>query len=225
MSKVEKKLESVGAMPQAAPKEEEFKEAVIFTGGIDSTLLLNEVKNRPNREVIPIVFTQIAGDDKRSKSIQHYLNEFNLKDKAVISKMGTLEEAIHYCIEKKINKLNVGFTIEDDPNPKMIELRMYNEQIQRDTLPPGEDPKDQFKVDIVAPFQTLTKSSIIEMCKDKGIKIEDTAAPHYVIEVDKDTGKNVYAPDSLKQKRIRDQAFIDARMQDPHSLIPKQLNK
>jgi 7-cyano-7-deazaguanine synthase in queuosine biosynthesis len=221
MSKVEKKLESVGAMPTS----QEFKEAVIFTGGIDSTLLLNEVKNRPNREVIPIVFTQIAGDDKRSKSIQHYLNEFNLKDKAVISKMGTLEEAIHYCIEKKINKLNIGFTIEDDPNPKMIELRMYNEQVQRDTLPPGEDPKDQFTVDIVAPFQTLPKSSIIEMCKDKGIKIEDTAAPHYVIEVDKDTGKNVYAPDSLKQKRIRDQAFIEARAQDPHSLIPKQLNK
>jgi len=225
MSEVKKKLESVGAMPTEQPKEEQFKEAVIFTGGIDSTLLLNEVKNRPNREVIPIVFTNIAGDDKRSKSIQHYLSEFNLKDKAVISKMGTLEEAVHYCIEKKINKLNIGFTIEDDPNPKMIALKMYNEQIQRDTLPPGEDPKDQFKVDIVAPFQTLTKSSIIEMCKDKGIKIEDTAAPHYVIEVDKDTGKNVYAADSLKQKRIRDAAFIEARMQDPHSLIPKQLNK
>jgi 7-cyano-7-deazaguanine synthase in queuosine biosynthesis len=205
---------------------EEFKEAVIFTGGLDSTLLLNEVKDRPNREVIPIVLSPIIMDDKRKESVTYFLKKFGLDSKTITTGLGTIEDAIQYCYDNKINKLNIAFNLEDDSNKQMIDLRMHNEDYLREQMKadPNLDPKTMFMVDIVAPFATLTKSSIIELATQKGIEIDKTAAPHYNIVVDKASGKNVYTEESLLRKRIRDNAFADARILDPHNTIPKNLN-
>jgi tRNA(Ile)-lysidine synthase TilS/MesJ len=209
-------------------KKETFKEAVVFTGGIDSTLLLNEVKDRPNREVIPLYFSNVIIDQKRTEAIQYFLKKFGLyPSNQQITGFGSYKEILDYCYANKINKLNIAFNLEDDSNQKMIDLRMMNEDYLRELqrADPNLDPKEMFIVDIVAPYCTLTKSSIIEMAKDKGIEIEKTPPPHYDIVVDKATGKNVYTDESLLRKRIRDKAFADARTQDPHGLIPKNLNK
>ena len=207
-------------------KKETFKEAVVFTGGIDSTLLLNEVKDRPNREVIPLYFSNVVTDDKRRESINYFLKKFGFTPTTGTA-FGSYYDILMYCYQNKINKLNIAFNIEDDANKQMIDLRMMNEDYLRDLMKadPNLDPKTMFVVDIVAPYITLTKSSIIEMAKDKGIEIEKTATPYYDIVVDKQTGKNVYEEKSLLRKRIREKAFADARTQDPHGLIPKNLNK
>ena len=206
-------------------KKETFKEAVLFTGGIDSTLLLNEVKDRPNREVIPLYFSNVASNDKRRESINYFLKKFGFTPTTGTA-FADYKEMLEYCYANKINKLNLAFNLEDDSNKKMIDLRMMNEDYLREKLKadPNLDPKEMFTVDIVAPYMTLTKSSIIEMAKDKGIEIEKTPAPYYETETDKATGKTVYKTDSLLRKRIRDKAFADARVQDPHGLIPKNLN-
>jgi 7-cyano-7-deazaguanine synthase in queuosine biosynthesis len=206
-------------------KEETFKEAVVFTGGIDSTLLLNEVKDRPNREVIPLYFSNVTTDDKRRESINYFLKKFGFTPTTGTA-FGSYYDILMYCYQNKINKLNIAFNIEDDANKQMIDLRMMNEDYLRELqrADPNLDPKTMFVVDIVAPYITLTKSSIIEMAKDKGIEIEKTPPPYYEIVTDKATGKNVYTDASLIRKRIRDKAFADARVQDPHGLIPKNLN-
>ena len=171
------------------------KTGVVLTGGIDSTVTLCKVKRNGSMEIQPIVFIEEGREEETNKAIRDILEH-----EAVSSEIKYFEktntkagkkEVLQWCFENNISPLTFGSNIEEyDHNIGVDEMQEWK-QLAADM--------NNSNVQIADPLHPVNKSVIIQWANDYGV-LNLTAKPN----------------DSSKFKKIREQAFQDARIDDPH---------
>jgi 7-cyano-7-deazaguanine synthase in queuosine biosynthesis len=171
------------------------KTGVVLTGGIDSTVTLCIAKRTNLMEIQPIVFIEEGREEETNKAIRDILeHEAITSDIKYFEKTNTRagkKEVLQWCFENNINPLYFGANMEEDQfNNLRLEFLEWK-QLASDMNNHG--------VDVHEPLHTVKKSDIITDAQ-KYVVLPLTAKPN----------------DSSKFKKIREKAFQDARIDDPH---------
>jgi hypothetical protein len=170
------------------------KTGVVLTGGIDSTVNLCITKRTKAMEIQPIVFKEEGVDN--TEAINKILDKEGIpKDIQYFENTktkGGKKEVLQWCFENNINPLSFGANIEErDHNigsQEMLEWKQLASEMNNSG------------VQIVDSLSVVNKSEIIKWAKDKYDILELTAKPS----------------DSSKFKKIREEAFQLAKIEDPH---------
>jgi len=165
------------------------KTGVVLTGGIDSTVTLCKVKRNGSMEIQPIIF----GED--NETIRAILEHEGITDTIkqfdnTNTKAGK-KEVLQWCFENNISPLTFGSNIEEYDHHIGVEEMQEWKQLAADM--------NNSSVQISDPLHPINKSVIIQWAKDYGV-LPLTAKPN----------------ESSKFKKIREKAFQDARIDDPH---------
>jgi adenylyl- and sulfurtransferase ThiI len=165
------------------------KTGVVLTGGIDSTVTLCKVKRTGSMEIQPIVF---EGDqDAINKILEKEGITNSIKSFENTNTKAGKKEVLQWCFENNVSPLTFGSNIEEYGINSTVEEMQEWRQISSEM--------NNYGVVIAEPLHPINKSVIIGWAKDYGI-LDLTAKPS----------------ESSKYKKIREEAFALAKIDDPH---------
>ena len=166
------------------------KVGIVLTGGIDSAVTLCQAKRIPNGlDIQPIVFD---GDITAIKNIlEHEGITTQPKSFDNTNTIAGKKEVLQYCFENNINPLYFGANIEEDGINSLRDEMLEWRNISNETNNGG--------VTIYEPLHPVNKAEIIKWADKYGI-LSLTAKPS----------------DSPRYKKIRAEAFAEAKILDPH---------
>lgn len=191
-----KEEKDIIAQTKVLEKREQLpqKTGVVLTGGIDSTVTLCKVKRTGSMEIQPIVFTEEEQEDNTSV-INSILEKEGITNtikyfEKTNTKAGK-KEVLQWCFENNISPLTFGSNIEE-----------YGINSLVDEMQEWKQLASEIGVVISDPLHPVNKSVIIQWAKDYGV-LELTAKPS----------------ESSRFKKIREEAFKEAKIEDPHAVI------
>lgn len=164
------------------------KQGVVLTGGIDSAVMLSQVKRTgSNLDIQPIAF-----DDANSEAIKAILDhegiEASVKTFTETNTKAGKKEVLQYCFENNISPLHFGTNYEEyEANLSTKEMQEWK-QISSEM--------NNYGVVISEPLQPINKGVIIQWADKYGL-LPLTAKPI----------------DSSRYKKIREKGFADANSQ------------
>jgi hypothetical protein len=171
------------------------KTGIVLTGGIDSTVTLCKVKRTSDMEIQPIVFVEEGREEDSNQAIRSILeHEAIISDIKYFEKTNTKagkKEVLQWCFENNVSPLTFGNNIEEYGINSLVDELNEWRQISSEM--------NNYAVVISEPLHPVNKSVIIQWAKDYGV-LELTAKPN----------------NSSKFKKIREEAFKEAKIEDPH---------
>jgi adenylyl- and sulfurtransferase ThiI len=176
------------------------KQGVVLTGGIDSAVMLSQVKRKgSNLDIQPIAF-----DDSNAEAIKAILDQEGISESVKTftetnTKAGK-KEVLQYCFENNISPLHFGTNYEEYENNLSTKEMQEWRQLSSET--------NNYGVVISEPLAVINKGVIITLAHQYGL-LPLTAKPS----------------DSPRYKKLREKGFADANSQiykaeerilDPH---------
>ncbi len=173
------------------------KAGIILTGGIDSSVTLCQLK-KATSDIQPIIF-----EETDQSTVQRILDHEGITNTIKVFEKGTTKQEkkdiLQWCFENNISPLYFGANIEEDGinsiADDMLEWRQISSELNNSA------------VDIVTPLHPVNKYINIQNAKHFGI-LELTAKPS----------------DSPKYRKIREEAFKEAKIEDPYA-EPEKTNE
>jgi hypothetical protein len=195
VNKTKQKGEQEG---ESAPEER----AIVLTGGIDSTVLLYEIKEMyPDIEIIPILRKQNDAEFIKLVLDKLKINESDLR-------LPETNIPTHPDWEVFFKKLK-----EEHEGVSMIYFAANNDEALTQEDKNGyyfqqlSSIANQFDIQVSTPFATLTKASIIQKAVDDyNIDLEKLAKPKDNDKIREKAFENIY---SMRKSRRLDDPFTD----------------
>ena len=173
------------------------KTGVVLTGGIDSSVTLCKVKRTGNMEIQPIIFQDEDRepiDNTVMNILEHEGISTPIKHFDKTNTKAGKKEVLQWCFENNVSPLTFGSNIEEYGINSLVDEMQEWRQISSEM--------NNYGVVIAEPLHPINKSVIIQWAKDYGI-LDLTAKPS----------------ESTKFKKIREEAFKEAKIEDPHAEV------